>query len=238
MSPSGSCAEFIRSTRCNRHFRTQPPRCSSKSGGPAHAESVWTPGRFDARMATLYWFRVIDQRTRTSSIVFGSIALSPAFCYVYPRRTPASAAHRLHAKCTRPRVCEWSCAGAVDPCATVRRRKRRCDRSRVKAASFGCRRRSWRTGNPAVLPTSIRMTIDMTTKSRRRSRHCAQTTFRFYPAVVTMTSRPTRWAAQSRLILCAVLMIRPDPGPIPTSAQYRTAPDSNSTPPATTPACR
>lgn len=69
MSPSGSCAEFIRSTRCNRHFLTQSPRSSSISGWPAHAESIWTPGRFDARMAMLYWFRVVDQQTRMSSIL-------------------------------------------------------------------------------------------------------------------------------------------------------------------------
>lgn len=69
MSPSGSCAEFIRSTGCRRHFRTQSPRSSSISGWPAHAESVWTPGRFDARMAMLYWFRAVDQQTRMSSIV-------------------------------------------------------------------------------------------------------------------------------------------------------------------------
>lgn len=63
------------------------------------------------------------------------------------------------------------------------------------------------------MPTSMRMTIETTTKSKKviqalRPDHLSISS----PAVVTMTSRPTQWAARSRLMLYAVLMIRPDPG--------------------------
>ncbi|MGF6656084.1 hypothetical protein OKW34_006674 [Paraburkholderia youngii] len=33
-------------------------------------QSVWTPARFDARMAMLYWFRVVDQQTKECHRLF------------------------------------------------------------------------------------------------------------------------------------------------------------------------